>query len=124
MTSYKLLAFAGFLALAVVLAAHGLHATPFLMAASETGDVTAPAPQWKLSIYVTSPNGVLDNILTLIDTPGHARLFDTEADCVAFQSTDEFKDTLPALAEYIKDHGWEKDIIGIKCVLVPKTESF
>jgi hypothetical protein len=114
MTPLKVLLFAGACVFAVVLAIHGLHASPFLMAAAETGD-TQEQYSYKIRALIKSLDGKDLDVLVLKDHEGHVVLWKTRGECEAFQQTAEFQDIVPRLADYMRAHGWYTAQVTFGC---------
>ena len=90
-----------------------------------TGDVTSPPPDWKIRVTVSDPgSGKEIDRLVLINPDQTPRLWPTKDDCVAFQDSDEFKATIPMLADFIKQQGWDNDAVTVECVPQQHAESF
>ena len=133
MTPLKVLLFALACTCAVVLAIHGLHASPFLMAATETGadcyancrvclhdkdckvSDTQEQYSYKIRALIKSLDGKDLDVLVLKDHEGHVVLWKTRGECEAFQQTAEFQDIVPRLADYMRAHGWYTAQVTFAC---------
>ena len=86
---------------------------------TEVGKVTEPAPTaWKLRVTIFNKDGSPKDIMVMVN-PDHTPWLWLSLDaCNAFMDTDEYKKSLPPLADYLVAQGYDLDD-GLTFTCVP-----
>ena len=98
----------------------GGHRAPVVIPGEETQD-------WKLRVTVETDTGTPIDVLvmTVPGTQGQTRTWPSKEACVDFQTTDEFKNSLPGLAQHLIADGNDPNhtTVTFNCVPVVKAGS-
>ena len=88
------------------------------------GNVTEPAPEWKLRVTIETDAGAPVGMLVMVDPVTHdTRTWPSKEACVDFQTTDEFKNSLPGLAQHLIADGNDPNHTTVTFNCVPDVKA-